>query len=149
MMETSTTPRRSGLRPAQGPVPAPGPLRWALYAYGAALPARYRDWVLHDLTTRTWQLRQLARGLVQVLPAAMLVVLVVPGDLWVRTMAVLGGVVIGMIYAAAYVYETTEHRALKAGFPRGTLQAVRDAAHAQEREAAAQRYALRHRTPRA
>ncbi|MGE3284731.1 MAG: DUF5313 family protein [Pseudonocardia sp.] len=147
-MKASVIQDRPELHPAPGRPPAPGPLRWLLYAYGAALPPRYRDWVLHDLTTRTWMARQLARGLVQVTPAACLVVLLVPGPLWVRAMAVVGGVLIGMIYGAAYVYETTEHRALKAGFPRGTLQSVRDAAHAQERAAAAQRYALRHRTPR-
>lgn len=132
-MGSTETPRR------------PGPLRWLAYAYGAGLPARYRGWVLHDLTTRTWMARQLARGLVQVVPAAVLVVLLVPGPLWVRAMAVAGGVFIGMIYGAAYVFEATEHRALKAGYPRGTLQAVRDEATAEQRAEAARRYAQRHR----
>jgi TRAP-type uncharacterized transport system fused permease subunit len=125
--------------------PRPGPVRWVLYAYGRGLPERFRPWVLHDLTTRTWQLRQLVRAVVQVVPVAVLVVLLVPGPLWVRAAAVLGGVLIGMIYAGAYVYEATEHRALKAGYPRGTVQAVRDAAHAEERAAAAKRYAAQYR----
>src|SRR5687767_11674981 len=48
----------------------PGPVRWLLYAYGRGLPAEYREWVLHDLTTRTWALRQLLRSLVQALTLA-------------------------------------------------------------------------------
>ena len=35
----------------------PGPVRWFWYALGGRLPARYRPWVLHDLTCRTWPLR--------------------------------------------------------------------------------------------
>jgi hypothetical protein len=50
-----------------------------------------------------------------------------------------------MIYAVAYLYEATEHRAMKAGYPRGMAQAVRDDARADERLAAALRYADRYR----
>jgi hypothetical protein len=60
-------------------VERPDPLRWYWYALGGGLPARHRAWVLHDLTTRTWQLRQLARSIVQVLPVSLLVVLFIPG----------------------------------------------------------------------
>jgi Family of unknown function (DUF5313) len=38
---------RSDPRPARY---RPGPLRWFWYAVGGRLPARYRSWVLHDLT---------------------------------------------------------------------------------------------------
>ena len=123
----------------------PGPLRWLWYAVGGGLPARYREWVLHDLTARTWWLRQLGRSIVQVLPVAVLVLILVPGELWVRVLAVAGGVSVGMIYAVAYLYEATEHRAMKAGYPRGTAQSVRDDARADERLAAALRYADRYR----
>lgn len=123
----------------------PGPARWLLYAFGRGLPSRYREWVLHDLTTRTWPARQLLRSLVQVLPFAMLVALLVPGALWVRLAAILGGIAIGMIYAVAYLYEATEHRALKAGLSRGALQSIRDDADADEREEARRRYAQRYR----
>lgn len=126
-------------------VERPGPLRWSWYAMGGALPARHREWVLHDLTTRTWWLRQLGRSLVQVLPVAVLVLILVPGELWVRVLAVLGGTAVGMIYAVAYLYEATEHRAMKAGYPRGMLQAVRDDARADERLAATLRYVDRRR----
>lgn len=123
----------------------PGPLRWVAYAFGAGLPAEYREWVLHDLTTRSWPARQLLRSVVQVLPFAVVLTALLPGELWVRIVAVVGGWLVGMIYAVAYLYETTEHRALKAGYPRGTLKAVRDAAHAEERAAAQLRYEQRYR----
>jgi hypothetical protein len=90
-------------------------------------------------------LRQLLRSLVQALVFAIPVALLIPAQPWVRIAALIGGVAIGMIYAAAYMYETTEHRALKAGYPRGMLQSVRDAAHADERAAQQQRYEQRYR----
>lgn len=139
MTSTSTTSTSTST------VRRPGPIHWLWYAMGGALPPRYRDWVLHDVTTSTWPMRQMIRSLVQMLPVGLLLVLLVPGALWVRLVAVLGGAIVGMIYAASYVYETTEHRALKAGFARGQAQAVRDQANAGEREAAALRYAQRYR----
>ncbi|MCO1655406.1 DUF5313 family protein [Pseudonocardia humida] len=123
----------------------PGPVRWLLYAFGRGLPAEHREWVLHDLTTRTWPARQLVRSVVQVLPFALVLAAVLPGELWVRVIAVIGGALVGMIYAVAYLYETTEHRAIKAGYPRGTLQHIRDAAHAEERARAQARYNERYR----
>ncbi|GAA4827598.1 hypothetical protein GCM10023201_13180 [Actinomycetospora corticicola] len=60
----------------------PGVLRWLGYAFGARLPVTYGSWVLHDLTVRTWFLRQLARTTVQCLPVALLALL--PGPGWLR-----------------------------------------------------------------
>ena len=57
----------------------PGPLRWVLYAFGRGLPAEYREWVLHDLTTRTWVLRHLLRTALQLLPFAVLLYVLIPG----------------------------------------------------------------------
>jgi Family of unknown function (DUF5313) len=123
----------------------PGPVRWLLYAFGRKLPVEYRSWVLHDLTTTTWPARQLLRSLIQVLPFGLVLVLALPVEPWVRITAVLGGSLVGMIYAFAFLYETTEHRALKAGYPRGYLKQVREAAHADERAAAQLRYEQRYR----
>lgn len=123
----------------------PGPLRWLWYALGGGLPPRYRDWVLHDVTVRSWPFRQMARSLVQILPFAVVLLLVVPGELWVRGAAVLGGTLVGMVYAASFVQQTTEQRAMKAGWPAGYAQAVRDERDAPAREAAARRYAERYR----
>lgn len=60
----------------------PGVLRWLAYAFGARLPVAYGDWVLHDLTCRTWFLRQLVRTTVQCVPTALLALL--PGPVWLR-----------------------------------------------------------------
>ena len=123
----------------------PGPLRWLWYAVGGSLPPRYRDWVLHDVTARTWWVRQIARALVQALPVGLVVGLLIPGSVTIRVLAVLGGVFVAMIYVVAFVDEAVEHRAVKAGFPRGYAKAMREAVQQPERDAAARRYAERYR----
>jgi hypothetical protein len=123
----------------------PGPLRWLWYALGGGLPPRYRDWVLHDVTARTWWLRQIARALMQALPVGIVVGLLIPGSLVIRVLAVLGGVFVAMIYVLAFIDEAVEHRAVKAGFPRGYAKAMREAAQQPERDAAARRYTERYR----
>jgi hypothetical protein len=55
---------------------------WTWYAFGGKLPDRYREWVMHDVTCRTWALRHVARSLVQVAPVALLL-LVVLGFSWI------------------------------------------------------------------
>jgi hypothetical protein len=121
----------------------PGPLRWLAYAYGAGLPPEYREWVLHDVTTRTWQLRHLLRAVVQLAPLLLVIYLLLPGPVWVRGCAVLGGALIGLFYSMAYLHESTEHRTLKAGYPRGTPARVREEASGRaERD---ERYAQRWR----
>jgi hypothetical protein len=127
-------------------VERPDPLHWLLYAFGRKLPPRNRTWVLHDLTTGTWAVRQMIRSVVQVLPFAVALALLLPGEPWVRITAVLGGVAVGMIYALALLPETTESRAAKAGYPRGYIVEVRNAAHADERAAAQRRYEQRYRS---
>jgi hypothetical protein len=123
----------------------PGPLRWLWYALGGGLPLRYRDWVGHDVTARTWALRQIVRALVQALPVALVVALLIPGSVTIRLMAVLGGVFVAMIYVLAFIDEAVEHRSVKAGFPPGYAKAMRDERRAPEREAAARRYDERYR----
>ncbi|MBW0117502.1 DUF5313 family protein [Pseudonocardia abyssalis] len=123
----------------------PGPLWWLWYAMGGGLPARYRGWVLHDVSTRTWALRQMLRSVVQLVPFGILLVVLVPGELWVRLVAVLGGALVGLMYAASFVHLTTEHRSVKAGWAPGQAEAERERLTAPSREAAARRYAERYR----
>ena len=104
----------------------PGPLRWLRYTVGGGLPPRYREWVLHDVTARTWWLRQLARALVLALPVGLVVGLLIPGSVGIRVAAVLGGLLVTMIYIVAFIDEAVEHRAVKAGFPYGYAKAVRE-----------------------
>ncbi|MGY1749273.1 DUF5313 family protein [Modestobacter sp. SYSU DS0511] len=136
-------------RPDGDRVVRPGPLRWLVYAFGGRLPARYGPWVLHDTTTRTWAWRHVARSLVQLAVPVTLVLLLVPGPFWIRGMAALGGVAMGLIFSLAYMTETTEHRLVRAGWPAGTAAAAHDRAAQQrlaaesvrKREAAARRAA--------
>ena len=123
----------------------PGPLRWLLYALGFGLPARYREWVLHDVTTRTWVLRHLLRTAVQLAPVALLLYVLMPGSPVTRGGAVLGGLLLGFFYSVAYMYETAENRAMKAGHPRGTAREIRDRRTSAVREDEARRYAERYR----
>ena len=123
----------------------PGPVRWLMYAYGAGLPARHREWVLHDVTAPTWQLRHFVRATAQLAPIAVLLYLLVPGESWVRAMAVLGGLLIGYFYSFAYMEFSVEHRAVKAGYPRGTVTAAREEGTGEEHRAAQERYAQRWR----
>lgn len=117
----------------------PDPLHWLWYAMGGRLPVAYREWVLDDVTRRTWPLRHLARLLVQLLPLGALLLLVLPGPLWVRLMAVVGGSVVGLLYSFVFLYEATEARACKAGYPHGTAARVRGERHAGRSLAAALR----------
>ena len=102
------------------PLNRPGPLRWLWYAVGGRLPACYRPWVLHDLTCRTWPLRHLARLLAQLAPVTIVLLLLLPGPLWIRVMAAVGGSLVGLFYSFVFLYEATEGRAAKAGYPHGT-----------------------------
>jgi Family of unknown function (DUF5313) len=119
-------------RPPRGtPTPErPGVLRWLHYALGGRLPDRFGPWVLHDTTTRTWALRHVARAVVQMAVPIALVLLLVPGPFWIRGMAALGGLALGLIFSVAYITETTENRVMRAGYPVGTAQAGRDRAAA-------------------
>jgi hypothetical protein len=105
--------------------------------------------VLHDATCRTWQLRHFARAFAQMSLVAAPVLLLVPGPLWVRLLAVLLGWLVALQYALFTMEEAVEHRVRKAGFPPGAAQAGRHELHADERAAAAARYAARYRAPEA
>jgi hypothetical protein len=122
------------------PVARPGPLRWLWYALGGRLPRRYRGWVLHDLTCRSWPLRHLVRACVQVAPVVAVLLVVVPGPLAVRAAAVTAGVLLGLLYSGAYLYEIAEHRVAQAGYPTGTAARVREQADAEARAAQEERY---------
>ncbi|OLM17523.1 MULTISPECIES: DUF5313 family protein [unclassified Pseudonocardia] len=124
----------------------PGPLRWLLYVFGAGLPDRHRTWVLHDVTVPTWQLRHLVRVTVQLLPIGVALYLLIPGPVYVRALSVLAGALLGYFYSVAYMYESAEHRVVKAGYPVGHAAAVRAEAGADERDAARERYERRWRS---
>jgi len=79
----------------------PGLGRWLLYAFGAALPERYHDWVFRDLTGPDWRLREAGRiMLFAVVPVVALLML--PGPLEIRIycalFVVLGPLFVGLAY---------------------------------------------------
>ena len=130
----------TGSRPVR-----PDPLRWVWYAFGGRLPARNREWVLHDITCRTWPLRHTARSLVQISPG--LLFLLLPGPLWIRAMSILGGVILALWYSLSYMEHTCEYRLYKHGYPLGTGRATREAANAEERARRTSRYNEIYRDP--
>ena len=63
----------------------PGPGGKALFALGGRLPERNREWVRHELTDAGWRGRLLARHLVVLVPVCV-VLLILPGAVWIRLM---------------------------------------------------------------
>ncbi|WP_406691108.1 DUF5313 family protein [Saccharopolyspora sp. ID03-671] len=117
----------------------PGPLRWIAYQYGRRLPDQYRDWVLHDATCRTWVLRVLIRGLLQIAPLGVLlfVGLGVLGGAWpIAAGALLLGVLVVARIVLTSSVDSVDSRLAKYGFPPGHGSAVRR----QRDAAAAERY---------
>jgi signal transduction histidine kinase len=132
------------------PVVRPAPHRWLWYALGGGLPARHRGWVLHDTTTGTWWLRHVVRTLVQLAVPIGLVIAFLPASLPLRLAAAGGGVFLALAFSLAYMSETAEHRVVKAGYPSGTAQAVREQAGLarQQRESDRKRAAAARRAER-
>ena len=135
------------------PLRRPAPHRWLWYALGGALPARHRTWVLHDTTTPTWWLRHVLRAFAQLAVPVAAVLLLVPGAFWIRAMAALGGVLLGLIFSLAYMNETTENRVVRAGYPAGTASEARERAalvrqqrDSERRRAAAAKRAARYQS---
>lgn len=122
----------------------PDPLRWLWYALGGRLPARYRDWVLHDLTTARWAWRHLARSSVLLVPVCA-VWLLLPGPAWLGVALVVLAALVGYLYSFAYAEESAEHRLVRHGYPHGTGRQVRAAARAEADREVHQRYAARYR----
>ena len=61
----------------------PGLGRQALFALGARLPERNREWVRHELNDAGWRGRLIARHLVVTLPFCAVLALL-PGAAWIR-----------------------------------------------------------------
>lgn len=103
----------------------PNPLQWIWYALGGGLPRALSPWVLADTTGRTWIWRHLSRAVVQMLPLVIVCLTLVPVDLGYRLTVAFGGLVIGLSFSVAFMTETVEHRATKAGYPSGAAAELR------------------------
>ena len=110
----------------------PGPLRWIQYVYGRRLPERYREWVLHDATARTWLLRFAVRICFEALPwlaaAFILLVTLTPLPVPLVLTALVLSLFLSLFFTMTSADELAEVRLGKHGFPRGTAKQVR-AAH--------------------
>jgi len=107
----------------------PNPLQWLRYAFGGRLPDRYRDWVLHDTTSRTWLWRFALRVVVESLPwlivAAAVLILFTPLPVgWVLGALALA-LLLSLYFTMTSADELTEARLVKHGFPAGTGKARR------------------------
>jgi hypothetical protein len=114
----------------------PNPLQWLHYSFGGRLPDRYRDWVLHDATTRTWLWRFVARVLVQTAPwlviGFVLLVLLTPLPAGLVVGALSIGLATTFYFTVSSADELTEARLVKQGFEPGTgkrLRRERSAGH--------------------
>ena len=107
------------------PAQRPNPVQWVWYALGGGLPRHLSPWVLADTTGRTWIARHLVRAVVQVLPVMALCIFVVPVPLAYRLSAAVGGLLLALMFSIAFMTETIEHRATKAGYPPGTAARLR------------------------
>jgi hypothetical protein len=105
---------------------SPSVLQWLRYAFGGRLPRELSAWVLSDTTRPGWVRRHVARSLVQLSPLVVVCLAAVPMALAYRLTAVLGGLLVGLMYSMAFMVETTEHRVAKAGYPAGTAARVRE-----------------------
>lgn len=90
--------------------------------------------------------RHAGRTVVQLAPVAVLLYVFITGPPLVRVMAVVSGVLIGLISSLCYLGETAEHRAVKAGYRPGTATAVRAERHAGEHPGRDRRYNERWRS---
>jgi hypothetical protein len=121
----------------------PNPLLWLYYQYGGRLPSSYRDWVLHDATSRTWLVRVLLRTVVWLAPifAVLLVVLVAAGGSWpIALGSILLGVLVALRFTLANAMESVDARLVKYGFPPGHASATRRARDAEKHAAEEREY---------
>ncbi|HEX3790853.1 MAG TPA: DUF5313 family protein [Pseudonocardiaceae bacterium] len=122
----------------------PNVCQWFWYAWGGRLPQHYREWVLRDITTRTWLLRHMVRALVQTLTALVIVLavllFVVHAALWIALAAIALGVIVSVYYSVSYAWESGDVRLTKYGYPGGYGSEVRRAAADERDQESAERY---------
>lgn len=125
------------------PAKRPNPLLWLYYQYGGRLPDTYRDWVLHDATSRRWLLRAFLRTLYQAVPAivVLLVLFGVFGVPWYFAVAcVVLGLVVSIYYSLSYSAESVDSRLSRYGYPAHYASAFRQERYEAEHAGDAQRY---------
>ena len=103
-------------------------LRWLLwYSLGGSVPRRYRGWVLHDTTCRTWMLRHFARTLLLIVPLFVLYMIFMPASPGVRlyTGITFSGAL--LVLSVVFILIDNDRRAVRAGFRSGLVSEIRTA----------------------
>jgi uncharacterized protein DUF5313 len=99
----------------------PNPLLWLYYQYGGRLPAKYREWVLHDGTCRTWFLRVVLRAFVQMAPIMAVLVVILRGVFGGPWPLVLGSILLGVLvylrFALTVSFDSVDSRLFRHGYP--------------------------------
>src|SRR5947207_13004453 len=108
----------------------PNPIRWVWYALGGRVPG-YREWVLYDLTCRTWGFRHLSRALVQ--HSVWLLLLLLPIPLSLRLWMIAVAVSVGIFFSLSFMEDASERRLIKHGFPVGLNRRIREEAGSADR----------------
>jgi hypothetical protein len=116
----------------------PNPARWLWYAVGGRLPDTHREWVLYDLTSRTWVFRHLTRALVQ--HAVWLLLLLLPIPLMLRLWMIAVGISVGVVFSLSFMEDASERRLIKHGFPAGLNRRIREESDGTQRAELAAMY---------
>ena len=88
--------------------------RKLLFAFGARLPDRNREWVRHELTDADWRGRLIVRHLIVTLPFTVVLALL-PGALWIRIAVVALFLVCSVGVVALYADEIRASRMRRHG----------------------------------
>jgi hypothetical protein len=123
----------------------PNPLRWLWYAVGGRLPDTYREWVLYDLTRRTWVFRHFARALVQHSVWLLLLFLPIPLDL--RLWMLVAAFSVGLFFSLAFIEDASERRLIMHGFPVGLNRRIREESSTAQRAELAAMYTAYYQKP--
>lgn len=110
-------------------VKRPNPARWLWYSLGGRLPQSYREWVLRDVTSKTWLVRHLLRTLIRLLiPLGILFAVLSQfgGPLYIILMALGLGLIVGLYYSLSYASEANDARLRKYGYPGAYGSTIRD-----------------------
>jgi hypothetical protein len=92
----------------------PGAGRQVLFALGARLPGRYREWVRHELTDAGWRGRLITRHLLVTLPVCVALALL-PGAAWIRVAVPLLFLICSVGIVAMYASEIRVSRMRRHG----------------------------------
>jgi hypothetical protein len=102
----------------------PNPAQWVRYTFGGRLPDRYREWVLHDTTSRGWLWRFAARVVVETMPWLVIgflaLALFTPLPLGYVLGALGLALALSLYFTLTSADELTEARLVKHGFRAGT-----------------------------